>query len=125
MAPVSPSEVPKAKNTSFLTLISDKQKIEGAIKEADFFFPIVMKGLLTENKEEEQISSEVQQLLEEFHELISDELPNELPPMRNIQHQIDLVPGASLPNLPHYRMSPAENEILREQIEDLLRKGFI
>ncbi|XP_050150587.1 uncharacterized protein LOC126625571 [Malus sylvestris] len=91
MAPVSPSEVPKAKNTSFLTLISDKQEIEGAIKEADSFFPIVMKGLLIENKEEEQIFSKVQQLLEEFHELISDELPNELPPMRNIQHQIDLV----------------------------------
>lgn len=50
--------------------------------------------------------------LEEFQNIAPEELPSELPPLRNIQHQINFVPGTKLHNLPHHRMSPKDHDIL-------------
>ena len=71
------------------------------------------------------IPNELGTLLKEFEEVIPDELPSGLPPKRSMKHHIDLLPRASLPNLPHYRMNPKKHEELKRQVEELLEKGFI
>ena len=64
-------------------------------------------------------------MIDEFADVFPEDLLDQLPPMCNIQHAIDLVLGASLPNLPHYRMNPTEHAELKRQVNELLEKGFI
>ena len=60
---------------------------------------------------------EVKNSLDDFVDMVSDELPSELPPLRDIQHAIDLVSDSQLSNLLHYRMNPKEREGLNRQVE--------
>ncbi|XP_070011104.1 uncharacterized protein [Nicotiana sylvestris] len=63
-------------------------------------------------------------IVREFPEVFPDELPG-LPPERIIDFGIDLMPGTQPISIPPYRMAPAELNKLREQLKDLLDKGFI
>jgi hypothetical protein len=49
-------------------------------------------------------------LLQEFKDVFPVEIPSGLPPLRGIEYQIDLIPGASLPNRATYRTNPKETK---------------
>jgi len=48
------------------------------------------------------------------------ELPNRLPPKREVDHAIQLEPGAKPPAFTPYRMAPPELEELKRQLKELL-----
>ena len=105
------TETPKAKG---LNIISPKAFEKVAVQES-IVFVLVARELHGENREEQP--KEVKSVLQEFKDVFPEELPDHLPPMHDIQHAIDFVPGATLPNLPHYRMSLVEHAELQRQVE--------
>jgi hypothetical protein len=58
-------------------------------------------------------------------DVFSSELPPGIPPLRGIEHKIDLVPGASLPNHAAYRANPKETKEIQRQVQYLLDRGYI
>jgi hypothetical protein len=52
----------------------------------------------------------VANLLQEYMDVLPSELHPGIPPLRVIEHKIDLVPGASLPNHAAYRANPEETK---------------
>jgi hypothetical protein len=45
--------------------------------------------------------------------------------LRGIEHQIDLIPGASLPNQATYRTNPEEMKEIQRQVQELLDNGYV
>jgi hypothetical protein len=64
-------------------------------------------------------------LLQEFKDVFSAEMPPGLPPLRGIEHQIDLILGALLPNLATYRTNPEEMKEIQQQVQELLDNGYV
>ena len=82
--------------------------------------------VLTEaNGDGQELPPQVLSLVEEFADVAPEDLPSGLPPMRDIQHCIDFVPGAAIPHKAPYRMSRKEHEELQRQVHDLLEKGYV
>nr|GEV40313.1 reverse transcriptase domain-containing protein [Tanacetum cinerariifolium] len=76
-----------------------------------------------EDKSEEKRLEDVP-IVREFLEVFPEDLLG-LPPVRQVEFQIDLVPGAAPVARAPYRLAPAEMQELSTQLQELSDKGFI
>nr|GFB13562.1 hypothetical protein [Tanacetum cinerariifolium] len=60
----------------------------------------------------------------EFPDVFPDELPG-IPPVREVEFNIELIPGAEPISKAPYRMAPIELKKLKDQLQELLERGFI
>ncbi|GJV25698.1 putative reverse transcriptase domain-containing protein [Tanacetum coccineum] len=89
-------------------------------------FPIFLAHITAkevENKSKEKRLEDVQ-IVQDFPEVFPEDLPG-LPPTRQVEFQIDLVPGAAPIARAPYRLAPSEMKELSEQLKELSDKGFI
>ena len=63
-------------------------------------------------------------IVHELEDVLPDEVPG-LPPSREVEFSIDLVPRTGPVLMAPYRMAPVELVELKKQIEELMEKQFI
>ncbi|GJR50543.1 gag-pol polyprotein [Tanacetum coccineum] len=120
LTPLTPSTALQTSTTTLSTLLQSEHH------EYESFKEFVLLGLDDdENPPQPILSPLVQSLLKSYSQVFPTEIPPGLPPKRSIQHKIDLIPGASLPNKPAYRTNPQETIEIRKQVDILLEKGLI
>jgi hypothetical protein len=125
LLPIKDKEM-KPEVSNMVLLMSGKVLLKEVKEKEDTEFIVVRKPkiVLTSTRVDD-LPKEIQKLLEEFVDIVVDEVPRSLPPIRSISHHIDLIPGASLPNKVAYRLTPRENEEVKRQVQDLMDKGLI
>lgn len=86
---------------------------------------LMYKDVYFTNNLNSSLPCEIVSLLQEFVDVFPKEIPDGLPLLRGIDHQIDFIPGASLPNRPAYRSNPEEVNEIQRQVDEFLQKGFV
>ncbi|GKC09275.1 putative reverse transcriptase domain-containing protein, partial [Tanacetum coccineum] len=84
---------------------------------------ILVTSKKAEDKSEEKRLEDMP-IIREFPEVSPEDFPG-LPPARQVEFQIDLVPGAVPVARAPYRLAPAEMHELSTQLQELSDKGFI
>ncbi|GKD72826.1 putative reverse transcriptase domain-containing protein, partial [Tanacetum coccineum] len=95
---------------------------------------LIIQGKRSGIKSESRLEEEKIKILErqiedvpvvrDFSEVFPEDLPG-LPPTRQVEFHIELIPGAAPVARAPYRLAPAEMKELAEQLKELSDKGFI
>jgi hypothetical protein len=125
LLPIKDKEVKPEVNNTVLLMSGKELLIEVKKREDPQFFVVRKLRIVLTSTRVDDLPDEVQELLEEFADIIVDELPHSLPPMRSVSHHIDLIPGSSFPNKAMYRLMLQENEEVKKQVQELMDKGLV
>jgi hypothetical protein len=92
-----------------LVMIATKSEMRDVRKNSDqVLIILVCKDKLLLANDLTSVPSVVARVLQEYEDIFPEETPIGLPPLRGIEHQIDLIPGAALPNRPAYCTNPED-----------------
>ncbi|GKF69084.1 hypothetical protein Tco_0202141 [Tanacetum coccineum] len=89
-------------------------------------FPIFLAHVTAKEVEDKSEKKRLENvpIVQDFPRVFPEDLPG-LPPTRQVEFQIDLVPGAAPVARAPYRLSPSKMKELSEQLKEVSDKGFI
>ena len=97
----------KTELSNTVLLMSGKEILNEVKKKEDTQFIVVRKPkIVLTSLRIDDLLEEIQELLGEFADIVVDELPCLLPPIRSIRHHINIIPGDNLLNKAMYRLTP-------------------
>ncbi|GKD98261.1 hypothetical protein Tco_1382158, partial [Tanacetum coccineum] len=83
----------------------------------------VFVAQVMEKKSDEKRQEDIP-VAREFPEVFPEDLPG-LPPVRQVEFQINLMPGVAPVARAPYRLAPSEMQELSNQLQELADRGFI
>ena len=95
------------------------------LSDLPMILPVYKEAFFNSDDLDSCVPSDVKVLLQEFKDVFLDDILSGLLPIRGIEHQIDFVPEAFIPNRPAYRSNPEETKKLQRQVGELILKGYI
>ncbi|GJR20242.1 putative reverse transcriptase domain-containing protein [Tanacetum coccineum] len=105
-----------------LHIISYSKTQEYMLKGCPVFLAHVTTNEVEDKSEKKRL--EDVPIVRDFPEVFPEDLSG-LPPTRQVEFQIDLIPGAAPVARAPYRLAPSEMKELLEQLKELSNKGFI
>ena len=120
------SDITKSERVTNLLILATRDDMR-EYSEDPTAMPLVLmyKGEVLVSNDMQPVSLGVSTVLQDYGDVFPEDVPAGLPPLRGIEHQIDLIPGATLPNRAPYRTNPDETKEIQQQVQALLDKGYI
>ncbi|GJW45079.1 putative reverse transcriptase domain-containing protein [Tanacetum coccineum] len=126
LATLCPTMVPDSKKTIEVFIGGLPQSIKGNVttfKPQTLEEAINIAQRLMDQKSDEKRLEDIP-VVREFLEVFPKDLPG-LPPVRQVEFQIDLILGATPVTRAPYRLAPSEMQELSNQLQELADRGFI
>ena len=107
----------------------ERQAVPSCLVSAVSAFQLIQEGCqayLAHVVDRAQSEKELKDIpvVNEFPDVFPEDLPG-LPPDRETEFTIEVVPGVAPISIPPYRMAPPELQELKKQLQELLEKGYI
>ncbi|GJR93703.1 putative reverse transcriptase domain-containing protein [Tanacetum coccineum] len=116
---IIPKDHFNAQGRAYMLRDKNAQQDPNVVTEGCQVFMIQVMEKKADEKRLEDIS-----VVKEFPDVFPEDLPG-IPPVRQVEFQIDLIPGATPIARTPYRLAPSEMQELSNQLQELTDRGFI